>query len=32
MPEETEDGLTTSMTADVEFENTGRFSAKMTLI
>ena len=31
MPEETEDGLTTSMTADVEFENTGRFSAKMTL-
>lgn len=32
MPEETEDGLTTSMTADVEFKNTGRFSAKMTLI
>lgn len=31
MPEETEDGLTTSMTADVEFENTGRFSARMTL-
>ena len=32
IPEETEDGMTTSMSANVVFKENGRFSAKMTLI